>query len=169
MKKIFLLASMSTLLLMSSCSKDEVCTTGYTGSSCTTQITPSKILVSKIEVIRFPGTDSGGSSWDLLPSSGPEIYPILSRAGSEIWNSPTYVTDANPSNSYNFNPTQPIELLYPLDTYTISLYDYDGTSSDDFMGGINFPIYSNSNNFPSTLIVDAGGEVAFKLYLTYSF
>jgi hypothetical protein len=170
MKKIFLLASFATLFLMSSCNKDEVCSTGYTGSSCTTQITPSKILVTKIDIIRFPGTDSGGSSWDLFPSSGPDIYPTLERAGNEIYNaSSSNITNADPNTDYRFTLSQSIELSYPLDNYIIRLYDYDDTSGDDYMGGVTFSVYDSSNNFPSTLTIDGGGDVAFKLHLEYIF
>lgn len=167
MKKIFILASIGTLLMLSSCNKQKVCSTGYTGSDCSVQTTPTKIIVSKIEVSKFPSTDTGGAGWDL--TSGADIYPVLTKGSNTIWESPTYTTDANPNSSYTYTLSPSADIISPFETYSISLYDYDDLDSDDFMGGINFVPYSTTNKFPSVINVDAGGSVSFKLHLTYVF
>ncbi len=153
--------------VISACNKDDTCPTGYTGSSCSTQITPSKIIVSKIEVIRFPATDANGAGWDL--TSGADIYPEISYNGSVVYTSSTYYTDANPNSIYVFDLSPSFDVHNPLSTYTIRLYDYDNLDADDYMGGITFTPYESSNNFPSVITIDAGGAVAFKLHLTYIF
>ena len=142
------------------------CPIGYTGSECEEQITPQSIQISTIEVLKFPPTDNGGG-WDI--SSGPEIYPEISKGTSLIWSSSNYYEDANPNINYEFDVTTSISLSEPKDEYTISLYDYDGTSSDDFMGGIRFTPYSDSNKFPSTITLGQGQNVTFKIHLSYSF
>jgi hypothetical protein len=140
------------------------CLEGYTGSDCSQQVTPSKIRINRIEVIRFPATDNG-AGWDL--SSGPDIYPIISKNNSVIWEYPNFIQNANPSNNHNFSVNPVFDLESPNDQYGILLYDYDDFDADDFMGGINFTPYRNNNGFPTTLNIDAGGDVAFKVYVSY--
>src|SRR5690606_26460303 len=102
-------------------------------------------------------------------SNGPDIFPELSKSYAVLWKSSTYYEDANPSNVYSFNISPAIDLTEPKDQYIIRLYDYDSGlfESDDFMGGIIFTPYSGSNGFPSVITVDANGDVAFKLHLSY--
>lgn len=141
-----------------------VCPTGYTGANCSQQVTPTKIRITKITVTQFPATD-GGAGWDL--TSGPELYPTVSFGGTTLWNSPTYYADANPSLDYDFTPSPAIDLNSPTSQYTIRIYDYDTSDPDDYMGGILFYPYNSSNGFPSSITIDAGAGVAFKLYLSY--
>lgn len=141
-----------------------VCPQGYKGADCSQQITPSKIRITKIEVTRFPATDNG-AGWDL--TSGPDIFPTILLGNNVVWDSPDYFQDANPGTTYTFTPSPAIELTSPTSQYTIRLYDYDDIDADDFMGGILFYPYYSTNKFPSVLTIDAGGAVAFKLYLSY--
>ena len=142
------------------------CTEGYTGSDCSQQVTPKKIRISKIEVLRFPATDKG-AGWDF--SSGPEIYPDLLKGSTLIWSSPSYFENADPNSTYEFNVSPVVDLTEPLDRYTIELYDYDSSSNDDLMGGISFTPYSNNNKFPRIITLDANGNVAFRIHVSYVF
>ena len=142
-----------------------VCPEGYTGANCSQQLTPEIIRINKIEVTRFPATD-GGAGWDL--TSGADIFPYLTVGSQTVWTSSNYFSNANPNLTYSFTPTPAIELTNPLSQHTITLYDYDDLDADDFMGGIYFTPYHSSNGFPDVLILDAGGGVAFKLHVTYS-
>ncbi|MCO5240106.1 MAG: calcium-binding EGF-like domain-containing protein [Chitinophagaceae bacterium] len=145
-----------------------VCPEGYGGADCSQPITPKKIKITKIEVTRFPATDNNGAGWD--PTSGPDIYLKLSKGDVQIWKSAnTYnYQNADPSKIYSFDITPAVDLTDPQDQYTITLYDYDDFDADDFMGGIIFTPYTKSNRFPSVLALDAGGTVAFKLYVSYT-
>ncbi len=142
-----------------------VCPDGFTGADCSQQKTPTEIIISKIEVTSFPATDNG-AGWDL--TSGPEIYPELSLGNTVIWSSSIYFTNADPSTDYNFTLNPTFSLSSPNVQYTIRLYDHDDLDPDDFMGGINFTPYSSSNGFPSILLLDAGGDVTFKLHVSYA-
>lgn len=139
------------------------CPQGYSGPDCGTQVAPTKMKILKIEVTRFPATD-GGAGWDL--TSGPDIYPKISKGTTVIWEASTYFQNANLS-SYEFTPSPSIDLTSPSDQYTISLYDYDDVDSDDFMGGIYFTPYLSTAKFPSVLTIDASGSVAFKIHVAY--
>jgi hypothetical protein len=141
-----------------------VCPQGYRGPDCSQQITPTKIRITKIEVTRFPATDNG-AGWDL--TSGPDISPRILLGNTIIWNGPNYYENATQGLVYSFTPSSAIELTNVNSQYSIDLYDYDTTSSSDFMGGIYFYPYSSTNKFPTVRTIDAGGTVAFKLYLSY--
>jgi PKD repeat protein len=142
-----------------------VCHNGYNGSDCSSQVTPSKLILSKIQIIKFPSTDNG-AGWDL--TSGADIYPELSLGSTIVWSSQTFYENADPSNVYEFDVNPTFDLTSPTSQYSISLYDYDDTSADDFMGGINFSPYSATNGFPSIIELDAGGDVAFRIYVSYA-
>ncbi len=181
---ISIVAILTTILMFNSCKKEAPnpcegvtcynggfcingscsCPQGYSGPACETQVTPTKIRISKIEITRFPATD-GGAGWDL--TSGPDIYPIITKGTTVIWDSPNYAENADPSYNYEFTLSPSIDLTSPTDQYTISLYDYDDIDDDDWMGGIYFTPYSSTNGFPSTMTIDAGGEVAFIFHVTY--
>lgn len=177
----FLLLFSVTTLATSGCKKDPcgkinctnggycangecVCPEGFTGVDCSQQRTPLQIRISKIEVTRFPATDNG-AGWDL--TSGPDIYPQLFKGSTLIWKAPSYYQNANPSIVHSFDVNPIVSLTSPNDQYSIGLYDFDDFDADDFMGGVNFTPYSSTNNFPSVLVVDAGGAVAFRLFVTY--
>lgn len=140
------------------------CPDGYTGSDCSQQITPSRIRISKIDITRFPATDNG-AGWDL--TSGPDIYPELSLGNTVLYSANKFFQNADPANDYSFELSPLVNMNEPEDQYTIRLFDFDDFDADDFMGGINFTPYFDNNGFPSTLNVDAGGDVAFTLHVTY--
>ena len=144
-----------------------ICPEGYGGADCSQPITPKKIKISKIEVTKFPATDNG-AGWDL--TSGPDIYLQLLKGDASIWKSSTTYDyqNADPSKVYSFDITPSVDLTDPQDQYTIILYDYDDLDAADFMGGIVFTAYVKSKGFPSVITLDAGGTVAFKLHVSYT-
>jgi hypothetical protein len=142
------------------------CPEGYTGSDCGDQITPSNIRVSKISITKFPSYNNG-SDWDTW-SAGPDIYVLIKKNSTTIHEQPTMWEDADAAQDYTYEPNSPIDLSEPTVQYTISLYDYDSTGDNDFMGGINFYPYSSDNDFPNTLYIDAGGDVSFELDVSYA-
>lgn len=145
-----------------------VCPEGYGGADCSQPITPKKIKISRIEVTKFPATDNNGAGWD--PTSGADIYLQLLKGDASIWkSSATYnYQNATSSQVYAFDTTPSVDLTDAEDQYTIILYDYDDFDADDFIGGIIFTPYSKAKGFPSVLTLDAGGTVAFKLHVSYT-
>lgn len=140
------------------------CPEGYTGSDCSQQDTPDKIRISRIDITRFPATDNG-AGWDL--TSGPDIYPELSIGSVTLYSASNFYQNADPSDNYTFDLSPAVDMEDPNDQYTIRLFDYDDFDPDDLMGGINFTPYSSDNEFPSEIDLDAGGDVAFTLHVTY--
>lgn len=141
-----------------------VCPSGYGGSDCSSELTPKSITVTKITVTRFPANNSG-TSWD--PSDGPDIFPEININNTTLWESDSYFENVTTGKSYTFVPTTNI-VLNPGTRYGIDLYDYDSPSPPDWMAGILFFPYKAGNHFPNPITVDAGGTVAFKLYVVYT-
>lgn len=158
----------------SSTSTPTPCPQGYNGTNCNTQITPSKIKITKIRVTSFPNSKPSGFPWDALPPgfSNPDIIPVLSsNSGTIILFQGTEVSDAisNGNDIFDFIPTTPIIINSPLSQYGLTLFDKDDVSPTlEPMGGWNFYPYNSTNNFPSILHVGTGtNAVKFDLYLTY--
>lgn len=140
------------------------CTTGYTGSNCGTEVTPSSMRITKIVV-----TDFENSGWDTFPASSPDIF-INVRTGTSCSPSgglytSSYYQDAYPGPNYDFIPSSPIVITNPTAPIAICLYD-DDVSGEDFMIGVNFTPYQNGNNFPSSRNLSISG-LSCTVYFTY--
>lgn len=170
MKKTFtLLFIAASLLTITSCKKTEVCETGYTGSNCNTQITPSRILITNIQINSFPPTASNGSGWDL--TDGADIFPEFLNSSQQVIKSfsSNRISNASPYASYYFTPTPSIEITNVTGQYILALYDWDGVSANDFMRGISFYPYSSTNGFPKTVTYNVGTGFSFTLSYSYVF
>lgn len=157
------------LILMLSCSKtedgDDQCPIGFTGKNCDIQITPDSVIITKINVLRFPATNIQGQNWDA--DGNPDIFVQVWQNDEYIWSSSRVINNVTNDTNYNFIPTDTLALTDPLTQYAIQLYDKDD-DGDDYIGGMNFISYYDNNGFPDLLILDDGGEVAFELNLEYT-
>lgn len=144
------------------------CEQGWSGSDCSTQLTPTSMSITSIKITRFPATDSNGAGWDLF--DGPDVYVQITGAGGVIGIETGYIENANPQQDYTFSPSSwstNNDFADVTSQYTISAYDYDGID-DDLLGGIYFTPYSTQGGFPTTQILDAGGSVAFEVNYSYN-
>lgn len=142
------------------------CPKQWTGPDCSKQKTPVKIFITKVDVTKFPATETSGAGWDL--SSGPDIYPVISEGSTKLWEAETYYTDANSTLVYTFTPKTAITITKLSETHSISLYDYDDIGGDDYMGGITFTPYSDTNGFPATRVLSCSNcNTSYKIYLEY--
>lgn len=154
------------------------CPTGFKGTNCSTQITPTKISITKIRIKAFPNTDSSNSNWDVnFPDASnalPDIFVTLENVSEAfLYQSPNYYANviSNGSNFFDFTPTTPIEITNVNSSFLIKLYDYDQADSNissdpDLMAYKAFNFYSSSSGFPATLIVsneNAPFQVEFSL------
>jgi hypothetical protein len=147
------------------------CPQGFSGSNCSTQITPTLIKITQIKVIDFPMTTTNGNQWDQVAignSVRPDIFPILSL-GSSILLQGAAVQDAVNTNIYTWTPTQPISLTPSQFTSQLSLNLYDeDTTENVFMGGFNFYVYNSTGGFPASKIINtATSPYKFELILSY--
>lgn len=166
---------------MLACSSDsdsdpapQECPAGFTGINCQTQITPTRVKITKFRVTFFNNQDNG-SSWDT--GSGPDIFLQLvnGAGGSNIWLSDVYYPDvfSTGTNSFEFVPNSPIAITNVMSPFTIYLGDNDQidipSNPNDLMGSILFNIYSPGNGFPPTLQLTDGKAIPFRVELSLQY
>ena len=94
--------------------------------------------------------------------------PIFYEGNTKLWESTTNYTDANSALVYTFTPKTPITITKPFEKHTFELYDYDDIGANDYMGGIEFTPYSDTNGFPATRVLSCSNcNTSFKIYLEY--
>lgn len=141
------------------------CPDGYEGSACADQREPVRMFITSVEVTRFPALKEDGSSWDL--SGGPDIMIEFWDELNQLFQSSTFYENADASQDYTFNQA-PIQINDVTAEHTLYVMDNDAPGDPEFMGGIIFtPYYSETNEFPTSLILDAQGKVAFVITLSY--
>ena len=147
------------------------CPNGYSGVDCSTQITPTRIKITKIRVKHFPNLNNSGLEWDGV--DGPEIFVRLGQgSGSSIsllYDSGVFANAFSDGvTNFDFIPTSNIYITNPLITHTVILGDFDTVNSHDLMGGFTFTPYNTSNHFPSSILLqDLSIPLSFELFLTY--
>jgi len=140
------------------------CPEGFAGVHCHDRIPPDVIRITSMSVTRFPRSN-GNVMWD--PEDGPDIFFRLLDKEIDIGQPDYLVEDAMTSKPYNFI-FHFIDINHPADTYKIQLLDYDGIDTkEDFMGEITFVPLDKSKDFPSTIILDDGGPIAFLMTVQY--
>ena len=147
------------------------CPTGYSGVDCGTQRTPTKVTISGIKVTKHPALDGGGSTWDPITNTNPDLFAVIKQGAT------TLITSGSVNNIYSGSTTiLPGVTAYDVTNLTtqlnIELWDEDTPPIDanDSMGNINFSIYDSNNHFPTTLTVDNGsGTLTFELTIYYTY
>ena len=147
------------------------CPQGFTGSNCSTQITPTQEKITSISVPKFPDATPNGNWWDTTPSnSDADIFLTIENINNTtIWTSPTYYTDATGIGtlSYNFVPTTPIIITNFTSGYYMNIWDKD-TLSSEFIDLVLFNPYNSSGGFPTTkTFTNSTSTFSFQLTLEY--
>lgn len=142
-----------------------ICPKGYTGDGCKTQVTPKKILISKILIEDFEPENSSGVPYDI--GGKPDIFVKITKGSKIIYEQPDYIEDADDADTYTVIPSSNVILDSPLSEYTIALYDYDNIAVKELMGGVIFTPYSSTNKFPKVIDLDADVDVAFQITVSY--
>ena len=157
MKNLFLLSVLALSILLSACSSDDDPTPNL----------PDRIEVYTITVTSFPATDDNGSSWDVF--DGADIFPTLSLGSNQLANlRDEYVANAT-TGSFSWQ-VNGVFMENPGATYSVSLWDHDSTSADDFMGGIDFVPFEEGNGLPTTVNISCSGcNTAWQLQVDYHF
>lgn len=134
------------------------CPEGYSGTDCSTQITPSSITILRVNVKKFPDRKPNGDRWDtglfgIGDSDADIFFTIENDDFEEIYQSSTYYEDASGlGTEYPFTLEPPLTINSVNSIYVLWLKDYDGSSSDyDLMSYVIFQPYNASlDGFPST-------------------
>lgn len=158
------------------------CPQGFTGSNCSTQVTPSKITITKIRVKYFSNKTPTQGNWDIIglnaTNASPDILvTMLNSSFTDIYKSTTYYKNAisDGITYFDFVPSTPISITAVNSPFILHLWDYDGADSnindgiDDDMGFVGLYVYSSTGGFPSTITVsDTTIPLSFELTLSYT-
>ena len=147
-------AMLGIVLLLSACKKEE------------TVSEPSSLTINRIEVIRYQELNNG-ASWD--PTDGPDLTLQIAKGNNIVWTSLTFIENPIYGNVQGFSMQPPYSFDAPSAEYTMSLFDVDSQTEKEFMGAITFTPFSGTSNPPEVLNLDDGGDVAFKVYVTYNY
>ena len=60
------------------------CPTGYSGADCGTQRTPTKVTITGIKVTKHPALDGGGSTWDPITNTNPDLLAVIKQGSTTI-------------------------------------------------------------------------------------
>ena len=140
------------------------CPEAYTGVHCQEQVTPVKMRVNAVTMTRFPSTNEG-MAWD--PGDGPDIFFKMSEEILPLAQPEYLIENADPLTSYTFI-VHPFDLRFVTSPYKMEMFDYDGPISDpQKMGELYFTPYTSMNGFPEVLVLDSGGNIAFRVEVQY--
>lgn len=131
------------------------CPDGFSGSDCSTKLTPSSIKITKVDVKKFPDTNNG-NWWDILPNSDADIYfTIQNESQVEIYEHPTKYEDASGLNiTYPFTLDPALTINNVTNFHRIYLYDDDGLLAHDLIDHIIFKPYDSlREGFPTNLTI----------------
>lgn len=142
------------------------CPIGYTGKNCAEQVTPLKMKVHSVKLTRFPATNEG-MLWD--GTDGPDIFFKMSEEVHPLAQPEYLFENADANNDYTFSIV-PFDLRYISSPYKMELFDYEGVGIPaQKMGELFFTPYAPNNGFPTFLILDDGGPIAFQIEVQYFF
>lgn len=151
------------------------CPQGFSGANCSTQITPSKITITKIRVKKFPNLKPNGNNWDTFVLPGferPDIYPELANFdGTTILFSGTPIDDSFSygNDTFDFIPTTPIIITNLTNQYRLVLNDKDANNTFEPMGGFTINLYSSTGGFPTTIAISNPTSLyGFELTVSYT-
>ncbi|HBX50298.1 MAG: hypothetical protein A2275_10445 [Bacteroidetes bacterium RIFOXYA12_FULL_35_11] len=151
------------VLIFNFCQKSsKICSLGYTGESCQTQVTPSKIKIDYIKIDSFP-TFINGHTWDV--SDGPDLFISIYKDSLLIYQS-LVNNNATNTRDYYFYPNPVIEIKDMSANYTVKLFDDDIDFDHDLMGDLSHK-YSSTGGFPTSISSTKNG-VKIVMNFTYS-
>lgn len=147
------------------------CPQGYAGSNCSTVVTPSKVIVTKVIVKSFDNLNSNGIGHDFF--NGADIYIKINVGNQVLYDHPTFISNATAglNTNYEFILSPNLQITSVNTPLIVSLWDYDlgdtPSDADDYMAsGAFFPF--NGNNFPPSIIVaDPSSGTKFEVFFTY--
>ena len=150
------------------------CPTGYEGPACEKEKTPKNISITGVRLLSFPTTKPNGAGWDILPSSGPDLFFTLTDVTTKKIISPYpgfYASNAtNTILPLNMPVNTPIKITDVKNRYEINLYDWDQVGSDELIGGVNFDIYVEGGKFPTKISLNCPiCNTSWELSVTYEF
>lgn len=137
------------------------CPPGYGGSDCGTELQPTAVTVTSIDLTTYPVL-----GYDF--SNGPDVFLSINTGTSanDYAFSGTY-PDAT-GTTISFTTNFPYIFSSPNSNYAIGVWDYDTPDPDDFISGTYFIPNDFTSGHPSTITLN-NGTITLVLHVTYTF
>lgn len=143
-----------------------LCDERWNGTNCDEQITPTSIKIIEFNVKQHPETRPNGGQWDLI--SDAELMISLWQ-NNEIIYSSGYYTNVSEFAAYPFIPMEELAINDLGSVLTIELLDFDDILDQEIMSTNDFEIYSSTNKFPTSIVIDDSNGTEVEVALEYEF
>ena len=140
--------------------------------------TPVNFSIISVKITAIPLTKPNGESWDVSPSSGPDVYFTIEKIPLNVrYDSPFFIQDVVASRlPLNFicenSKNEPTPVGLPIDSnlFAVKIYDYDApTKSSELMESLSFVpknYIGGTNGYPNIIKISYNGA-ALELTVTY--
>jgi len=144
------------------------CPDGYEGMTCEIEKMPTSVTITKVEITRFPETNSflNNAPWD--PNSPPDLYLSIRSQFGDDENESEVLMDYSGGIplTFNWNTT-----MNEMDqNYLIILKDQDENGEWQGLDSAVFYPFMSGLGFPEVIeILQPNWYVDFKIYFQYNF
>jgi hypothetical protein len=156
------------VLLLISCKKDDdcqaTCPTGYTGCDCTTQLVPTSIKITRVQLLNYPATNAG-QPWDNFSVYADPYFTIENTSLTVFTSS---VLDELPPTSVGDWPVNINLFGFNQTSYVILIYDYDSSGTDTIINGFLLVPYAIGQPYLTSKEYSDNGTTV-KVYYEYTF
>jgi len=142
------------------------CIDGYIGDKCQTEVTPTQVIIEKIQVKGLPEFNHG-ESWDRIGGE-PDVFLMVKQKHDVLYQSNDVIEDIRPDQTIRYNSVN-LELNDALALYTLKIMDFDGDDEQaQTIHACDFRLFEKDNGFPSELVISEKG-IELTLSLAYRF
>jgi len=143
------------------------CPEGYTSFNCGDQITPSRIMVSKVKVTSWPEQRVNDDPWD--SDSDPDIlWELRTEQNQTVLSSDSVYYDAATGVDLEQNIQPQLSITSPAaQGYFFRIQDLDAGNFKETMDQAGFRFYEPFNGFPDILNVQTERGLSVQFTLSY--
>lgn len=114
----------------------------------------TRATVTEVEIQDMPFTNEEGQGWD--SSTGPDVYYQARDPNDDQLERSSTINNVGPAD-LPITPAGEFTVEELTKEHDILLWDEDGFTSDEFIGGIAFTLESEIGDYPDTLTLDVQG------------
>lgn len=145
------------------------CPDGFYGSECQYAKTPKGVYITRIDLIEWPEYPPNGGAWD-ANSVRPDIFLKVFVNGS-VATTTGYYSQCNLGTEYPYLVGElPVYVGETHNKVAVGLYDYDGNSGADAMGGVYFFPDDFQSSLPtSSVIGNSSSQIKYRVHYDWVF
>lgn len=145
------------------------CPVNYTGINCATEVQPTSIKITNVNLTNYPLLDSAGDFFDYLATGNnvyPDVFIAFQQLGVQGFNaSEIYYENVSTIEPLNFPMNITINSV--LDVWYMGVYDYDNGGFED-MAIQGFQPYIQGEGFPEMIVVTDASTFRAEITLEYN-